>query len=201
MESNNPDSPPSSKKQRSTSDTTLYHTPIGFGPLSPASSSASPLSSHSTSPQPPPLLSVGTISEELTTLQTHLLQVHQTSYGIARTAQERRRHRALKSGSPRRKHSGGVAKSGSGSPASVKSNEGEEGEQWEGGGDNRNVGTTEGSRNGIGGGGNSIEIKMEYNESENSEFKMHSEESGMELGYGIGVRVAWNWGESCSEFN
>ena len=143
----NPDSPPSSKKQRSTSDTTLYHTPYGFSQHSPSSGSHH---RHSTSPQPPPQVSY----EGLSSLQTHLLQVHQ-SYGLNKTAQEgrqMRRHRSPKSAavqghSPRRKHSGGVVKSGSVSPASVQSNDGEEGEQWEG----SPWGMTGGERRGSGG--------------------------------------------------
>lgn len=127
----NPESPPSSKKQRSTSDTTVYHTPYLFGQHSPGGSSSE--ASHSPlrlsmSPQPP----LAPPSEGLTTLQTHLLQVHQTSYGIRTAQEERMRRRNRRGNSPRRKHSGGVVKSGSLSPASVKSNDGEEAEQWDG---------------------------------------------------------------------
>ena len=127
----NPDSPPSSKKQRSTSDTTVYHTPYLFGQHSPGGSSSD--ASHSplrlsVSPQPP----LVPPSEGLTTLQTHLLQVHQTSYGIRTAQEERMRRRNRRGNSPRRKHSGGVVKNGSMSPVSVMSNDGEEAEQWEG---------------------------------------------------------------------
>jgi hypothetical protein len=128
----NPDSPPLSKKQRSTSDTTVYHTPYMFGQHSPGrtSSGHSPLR-LSMSPQPnfaPP-------SEGLTSLQTHLLQVHQTSW-MTKTAQEERMRRRNRNprekggNSPRRKHSGGLVKNESMSPVSIQSNEGEE-EQWE----------------------------------------------------------------------
>lgn len=163
----NPNSPPSSKKQRSTSDTTLYHTPYGFSQHSP-SNGQSP-HRHSTSPQPPPPPQVA--YEGLSSLQTHLLQVHQ-SYGLNKTAQEGRQMRrhwgpkstAVQGHSPRRKHSGGVVKSGSGSPASVQSNEGEEGEQWgvTGGGSG---GGGEISTDGGGGEVTNNDIKMEMNES------------------------------------
>ena len=148
----NLDSPPSSKKQRSTSDTTVYHTPYGFshhhhhqqhspghGIHSPGAQSHSP-HSPSASPQPPPSSSASSASssavsfEGLSALQTHLIKVQQ-SYGINRMALEqrqKRRHRSPREKpgrsqghSPRRKHSGGV-KSGSVSPSSVQSNEGEE---------------------------------------------------------------------------
>lgn len=173
MEINLDDSPPSSKKQRSTSDTTVYHTPYMFGQHSPGgSSSGASHSPHrlSVSPQPP----LAPPTEGLTTLQTHLLQVHQSSYGMNRTAQEermRRRNRIpmeKRGNSPRRKLSGGVVKNESLSPISLQSNDGEETDQWEV--QNRISGLEsreeeEGER----GTTNNHNIKMEYNEAETGE--------------------------------
>lgn len=161
----NPDSPPSSKKQRSTSDTVLYHTPYGFSlQYSPGSRQSHSPHSHSVSPQPPPAAAGGSF-EGLSALQTHLLQVHQSSYAMGRTAQEERQRRRNRTPnkerggstghSPRRKHSGGILKSGSMSPASVQSNEGEEPEQMgegQGQGQSWGVGEVIENRASVGGG-------------------------------------------------
>lgn len=153
----NPDSPPSSKKQRSTSDTALYNTPFGIPQRSPGAQSHSP-HRHSASPQPGPAVGGQGISlEGLSALQTHLLQVHQ-SYGMNKTALEERqrrknwgsREKGVGSGqghSPRRKHSGGVGKSGSNSPSSVLSSDGADVEQREPGGQLLGVVGAEVSRN------------------------------------------------------
>ena len=146
MDINNPDSPPVSKKQRSTSDTILYHQPpYGLPQLSPRGAGLggqhSPNSRHSTSPQPPMAgAAAATSFDGLSALQTHLLQVHH-SYGMNRTAQEdrqkrqNRRHRDSQGHSPRRKHSGshsgggGGGKNGSVSPISIQSLQSSEGEE------------------------------------------------------------------------
>ncbi len=145
MEIGNPDSPPVSKKQRSTSDTILYRTsPYGLPQLSPRSGQRSPNSRHSTSPQPPTngATAAAASFDGLSALQTHLLQVHQ--YGMNRTAQEDRQkrrnrsHRESQGHSPRRKHSGGHTggggggrggKNGSVSPISTQSLQSSEGEE------------------------------------------------------------------------
>ena len=117
----NLDSPPSSKKQRSTSDTTVYHSPYGYPQHSP-NQNHSP-HRHSASPQP---IQGGTV-DRLSALQTHLLQVH----GITRTAvedrQNRWRYKRNTGHSPVSR--GGVVGSGSPSPVSVYNSDIDEAEE------------------------------------------------------------------------
>ena len=140
----NPDSPPLSKKQRSTSDTTVYHSSYRLHQLSPARGRSPTPHSQGSSPQPPHGTTTGATSlgaagapslleGSLSPLQAHLLQVHQ-SYGISRSAVEerKRRHniprdkrghsplRKVSGGSMSngRKHSGGSLNNGSMSPTS-----------------------------------------------------------------------------------
>ena len=124
----NPDSPPVSKKQRSVSDTTNYHSAY-MRQLSPGRRKSPTPYSHSNSPQPPhsgglgmPLQGTQSLERRLSPLQAHLLQVHQ-SYGISRSAVEERMNRQRKdfpldkhNHSPLRKHSGGSLNNGSISP-------------------------------------------------------------------------------------
>ncbi len=123
----NPDYPPLSKKQRSTSDTTVYHSTYGSLQHSPGRGrSPTPLSQGS-SPQPPQGGSVVAAPSQgsggssllegcLSPYHAHLLQVHQ-SYGISRSAVEerKRRHkpsRDKRGHSPLRKLSGGSLSNG-----------------------------------------------------------------------------------------
>lgn len=124
----NPDSPPLSKKQRSISDTTVYHSTYRLHQLSPGRG-RSPTPGNS--PQPPHGLGVcvnlqgpggSQLSDEgLSPLQAHLLQVHQ-SYGIRSAVEERKnRQRNMiphekRGHSPLRKYSGGSMNNGSISP-------------------------------------------------------------------------------------
>ena len=127
----NPDSPPLSKKQRSISDTTVYHSNYRLHQLSPGRG-RSPTSSQANSPQPPHGSGMGVtlqgaggthlLEGGLSPLQAHLLQVHQ-SYGISRSAVEERRNRRhnrhtqdRRSHSPLRKYSGSSLNNGSISP-------------------------------------------------------------------------------------
>jgi len=124
----NPDSPPLSKKQRSTSDTTVYHSSCRMmQQLSPGRGRSPTYLSQGSSPQPPQgssgtstttLQSTGSspLDGGLSPFQEHLLQVHQ-SYGISRSAVEerKRRHkmpRDRRGHSPLRKLSGGSLSNG-----------------------------------------------------------------------------------------
>lgn len=100
IEEDNVDSPPSVKKQRSTSDTTVYYTPYGFTQLSPHRGHSP--QRNSTSPQPPEQQQ--SQPQGLSPFQTHLLQVH--SIPPAERRRKQGHTHSHRSGlSPRKDHS------------------------------------------------------------------------------------------------
>ena len=101
MEEDNIDSPPSVKKQRSTSDTTVYYTPYGYAQL-PPHRGVSP-QRNSTSPQPPEHQQQQQ-PQGLSPLQTHLLQVHNIP-PTERRRKHGRSHSPRNGSTPRRDHS------------------------------------------------------------------------------------------------